>query len=209
MQRRLHRRRGEAGGRAELHPRDHSDDAKQRDRQPRSDCPKVAQPLADVEADDVQRQRQSQAEQRKCHEECGTALQSFPFAAADIKSIAGREVKHRGEIGQVAGPVNPSGQKAGEVAEGALAPDIHAAFLGIARGEFEHAQCQRNEDGRQADQPDHQRARSRAGRNRNPAQAQRGDHVEHHQVAETQDPLGLRRSVRRSRWRTGCSGRLH
>ena len=36
------------------------------------------------------------------------------------------------------------------------------------------------------------RARPGAGRNRNPAQAQRGNHVEHHQVAETQDPLGLR-----------------
>ncbi len=131
----------------------------------------------------------------------GLACAACHFDPADVQRIAGREIQDRGKIWEVAGPINPPGKEAGKVAEGALAPDVHAAFLRVARGKLHDAQRQRNENRSQAEKPDNNGAWPSAGRNRDPAQAERGDHVEHHQVAETQHPLGLRRKINLNCWR--------
>ena len=60
-----------------------------------------------------------------------------PFVQAHIDQVAGGEVEHGWEIGEIAGPVGPGGHEAGEIAEGALAPDVEAAFVWVARREFD------------------------------------------------------------------------
>ena len=180
-----------AGGRAELHPGDDADHAEQADGDPDAQRAEVAQPFADVEADDVEREREADTEKRKCNEVQRAALQCVPARAADVECVAGGEIEHGGKVGQVAGPVDPAGEECREVAEGALGPEVQAAFLRIARGEFHDAQRQRNEDGEQADDPDDDGTGADAGGDRDPAQAQGGDHVEHDEVAEAEDALGM------------------
>jgi hypothetical protein len=62
---------------------------------------------------------------------------------AHEKHVAGREVEHGREVGKVAGPVSPGGHEAGEVAEGALRPDVESAFVWIARRKFDDRKRER------------------------------------------------------------------
>src|SRR5882757_209219 len=108
----------------------HNDDAY---RDPHGDGADIVQPLAYVEADDVQHRRGAQREEREGDVESRVGGEMFPVGLPDEEDVAGGEVEDGGEVGQVAGPVSPGGHKAGEVAEGALAPHVEAAFVGIAR----------------------------------------------------------------------------
>ena len=93
VQRRLHRAAREAGGRAELLPRDYADDAQQADGQPCSNGAEVAQPFADVQPDDVQNQRQRQSDNENMMKNAGLPCSALPLAAANVESVAGGKVQ--------------------------------------------------------------------------------------------------------------------
>jgi len=55
----------------------------------------------------------------------------FPARPCNIHSITGSKVERGGEVGELARPISPSGNKAREFAEIALAPDVETAFLRV------------------------------------------------------------------------------
>src|SRR4029077_137227 len=77
----------------------------------------------------------------------------------------------------------------GKRTERALAPDVDAAFLRIARRELEDGEHQRDEKAERRDDPDHQRAGPRRGGGRDPSQAEPGDRVVQNEIAKGEDAL--------------------
>ncbi len=107
-------------------------------------------------------------------------------AGAEGKERGGRaEVKHAGEEGQIAHPVGPGGDEAGEIAEGLAGPDVEAAFFGMARGELHDAGREGNEEADERGDPDDQDAGAGGGGGGRPAHAEDDDHVEERPDRET------------------------
>src|SRR6478609_3990364 len=102
-------------------PGDESHDDDDAHGNPHGDGADVVQPLAYVEADDVQQRRGAQREEREDDVESRVGGEMLPVRLAHEEDVAGREVEDSGEVGEVAGPVGPGGHEAGEIAEGALA----------------------------------------------------------------------------------------
>ena len=144
----------------------------------------VVQPLADVESDDVQQRGRAQREQRKHNVESRVAGEMLPGRLPHEEHVAGGEVEHGREVRQIAGPVRPGRHEAGEISEGAFAPDVEPAFVGIARRKLEHRERQRRVETEPRSDPDDDGTRSGGSGGRDPAQADAGDHVEQQQVAE-------------------------
>ena len=180
-------------------PRDsthHDDDHR---RNPHGNRAQVVQPLANVQADDVYHRGEGQCEQRENDVEGGVVREMSPGALPHVNDVAGGEIKHGGEIGQIAGPVCPGRHESGKISERFLAPDVKPALIGIAGRQLDDGERQRDiEDQPRAD-PDHDRTGPGGGSGCNPAQADAGDHVEQNEVAEAHYPLGLIRSVRSQR----------
>src|SRR5277367_2190701 len=83
---------------------------------------------------------------------------------------------------EIASPVGPTGHEAGKFSERALGPDVHTAFLRVARGELHHGKRQRKIKRAPGDQPDDYDAGSNGGGRRDPAQADARDDVKQHQI---------------------------
>src|SRR5208337_5043622 len=105
---------------------------------PHSERAYVVQPFADVESDDVHQRGYTQREHREDDVERGVIGEMRPGVLAHEENVAGGEVEYGGEVRQVAGPIGPGGHEAGEVSEGALTPDVEAAFGGIAGRKLEN-----------------------------------------------------------------------
>ena len=82
--------------------------------------------------------------------------------------------------------------KAGERAEGALAPDVEAAFFGVARRQLEHGEHQRHEEAERRRHPDDDGAWSRRRRRGHPPEAECRDDVEQQEVGEAEGAAKLR-----------------
>ncbi len=117
-----------------------------------------------------------------------------PRALAHEENVAGGEVEDGGEVGKVAGPVSPAGHEAGEISEGALAPDVESAFAGITGRELEHRERERRVEAEPRADPDDDRTGTGGGSGGDPAQADAGDHVKQNQIAEAEHALGAVRS---------------
>ena len=159
-------------------------------RNPHGDRAHVVQPLADVESDDIQQRGRAQCEQRENNVERGIARKMFPIRLPHEEHVAGGEVEHGREVGQVAGPISPRRHEAGEISEGALAPDIKPAFIRIARRKFQHRKRQRRVETQPGADPDDDRTRPGGRGGCDPAQADAGDHIKQNQVAEAHHLLG-------------------
>src|SRR3982074_2417197 len=105
--------------------------------------------------------------------------------------LAHEEYVARGEVGKVAGPVRPRGHETGKIAEGTFAPDVQATFAGIARRKLQHRKCQGRVEAEPRSDPDDDGTRARRRGGCDPTQADSGDHVEKHQIAETKNALQL------------------
>ena len=149
----------------------------------------VVQPFADVESDHIQQRGRCQRHQRKHNVESRVRGKMRPLRLPHEENIAGREVQHGREVGQVRGPVSPSRHEAGKVAKSALRPNVEAAFIRIARRKLNHRERKRRVKGKPCADPDDDRAGSGRGRGGNPAQADAGDYIEEHQVAKSHDSL--------------------
>jgi len=77
-----------------------------------------------------------------------------PSRLAHEKRVAGREIEDGGEIGKIAGPIGPGGHEAGEIAEGALRPDVESAFIWIARRKFDDGERERRVEDEPGADPD-------------------------------------------------------
>ena len=185
-----HRMHGERRGRAVAMPGNQSHDDDDADWNPHGKCADVVQPLADVESDDVHQRGGAQREQREDDVERGVVRKMLPCVLAHEENVAGSEIEDGREVGEVAGPVSPGGHEAGEVSEGAFAPDVEAAFAGIAGRKLENGKCERRIEAEPGADPDDDRTGASGGGGGDPAQADAGDHVEQNEIAETKHTLG-------------------
>src|ERR1700685_1412587 len=113
-----------------------------------------------------------------------------PRARSHEQRIAGGKIQNSREVGQVASPISPRRHKSGEVAESAFAPDIQAALVGIARGEFYYRERERRIENEPGADPNDDRTRARSSGGSDPAQADAGDHVEQEQIAKAEYATG-------------------
>src|SRR5271168_1339434 len=113
-----------------------------------------------------------------------------PCVLAHEEDIAGGEVEDGGEVGEVARPVSPGRHEAGEVSEGAFAPDIEAAFAGIARRKFQHGESEGSVEAEPGADPDDNGTGAGGGRGGDPAQTDAGDHVKQYEIAEAEHAPG-------------------
>ena len=164
----------------------HDDDANWNPHGQRAD---VVQPLADVESDDVHQRRCAQRKQREDDVERGVVREMRPRVLAHEENVAGGEIEDGGEVREVAGPVSPGGHEAGEVSEGAFAPDVESAFAGIAGRKFENGKGERRVEAEPGANPDDNGTRTGGGGGGDPAQADAGNHVKQNQIAEAENTL--------------------
>lgn len=127
-----------------------------------------------------------------------------PCALAHEQNIARGEIEHGREVWEIAGPVGPGGHEAGEVSEGALAPDIEAAFVGIAGRKLEHGKCERSVEAKPCADPDDDGTGPSGGGGGDPAKADAGYYVEQNQVTKAEDAF---RAVRIFAARFGDGGK--
>src|SRR5258707_2937832 len=99
------------------------------------------------------------------------------------QSVAGGKIENRWEVREIACPVCPGGHESGEIAKGALAPNIQSALVGIARRELNHGEGERRVEEEPGADPDCDRAWAGCGSSGNPAQADAGHHIEKHKIA--------------------------
>src|SRR5580704_2157483 len=110
-----------------------------------------------------------------------------PCVLPHKQNVAGGEVKYGGKVWEGAGPVSPGGHEAGEISEGTLAPDIEAAFTGIAGRKLEHGKCERSVEADPCADPNDDGTGTGRGGGGDPAKADAGYHVEQNQVAKAED----------------------
>src|ERR1700677_4451171 len=109
-----------------------------------------------------------------------------PGVLTHEENVAGGEIKDRGKVGKIAGPVSPGCHKAGEIPEGALTPDVESAFAGITRGKFEHRKGERHIEAEPRSDPDDDGTRSSGGSSGDPTQADAGDDIKEKQIAKAE-----------------------
>ena len=152
-------------------------------------APDIVQPLADVEADDVHQRSRAQCQQREDDVERRVVREMRPRSLAHEENVAGGKIEDGREVGKIAGPVSPGGHEAGEVSEGALAPDIEAAFTRIAGRKLEHRECKRRIETEPRADPDDDGTRAGRSCGGDPAQTDAGNHIKQNQVAEAEHAL--------------------
>ncbi len=106
------------------------------------------------------------------------------------EEVAGSEVEYGGEVGEIADPIHPGGEKAGLFAECELGPDVEAAFGGIAAGEMDDGKGEGNIEEEPRGEPDDEGRGAVAGGSGDPAEADAGDDIEEDEVAEAHDAGG-------------------
>ena len=114
----------------------------------------------------------------------------LPRALAHEENVAGGEIEDGREVREVAGPVSPCGHEAGKVSEGALAPDVEAAFAGIAGRQFDHGKREGSVETEPGADPDDNGTGAGGGCGGDPAQADAGDHVKQNEITEAQHAPG-------------------
>ena len=189
-----------------VQPRVAGEREQQRQRHPVRHAAGVRQPLPDAQADDVQPGGQRDARQSD-HEEIGAARRErLRLGAAHEQGVAGGEEQQPGKVRQVRGPVAPAGEKRGKGAECRFAPQVHAAFTGMARRQLEDREHERNEETQRAQHPEPHGAGSCRRRRGHPAQAEAGDEVEEDEVTNAED-AGQASRGRHDRLRASGHGR--
>src|ERR1700739_769885 len=113
-----------------------------------------------------------------------------PRVSTHVERVAGGEVEHGWVVGQVAGPIGPGSDEAGEIAEGAFAPDVHAALAGIARGKLDDGKCERRVEAEPGSDPDNDGGGPSGRGGGDPAQADACDHIKQEQVAKPESAAG-------------------
>ena len=124
---------GEHVGRAKAVPRNGAHHDHNHRRNPHGKRAHVMQPFANVQADHIHHRGERQREQRKDDVESCVVREMSPGALPHVNNVAGGEIKHGGEIWQVAGPVRPRGHESGEISERFFAPDVKPALVRISR----------------------------------------------------------------------------
>ena len=158
---RKHRRAPEA---PQAHRRQPHQD---RHRDPAPERTQAVQPLPKPQPQHIQHRDHRQGAHRKQEVIRPARRQVGPMPRG--KQEAPRpEVQHGREVRQVAHPVRPRRQKSREVPKRPLRPDVKPALLRVPRRELQHTRRQRHEKESARSHPDHDRARPRSRRRRNP-----------------------------------------
>ena len=144
---------------------------------PHSDGAEVVGPLGEVEAEDVENGEAGEDEDGE-DDEVGGLLRVALERGMEVQDVAGGEVEDSGEVGKIADPVHPGGEEAGLFAESDFGPDVEAAFGGVAGGEVDDGEGERNVKEKPGGEPDDEGRRAVAGGGGDPAEADTGDDVE-------------------------------
>ena len=167
---------GKTCSRAKTQDADDRQDKKHQDRYPAADSANAAEPLSKAKPKNIQKCNEGKTRQRK-DKVVTAAMFKFLAMRKHEEQASGAEIKYRGEVGKIAHPVRPSSHETGEVSEGALCPDVNAAFLRIARGKFDDTCRKWNKEAKACEKPDDECARPGCGGGCNPAQAERTRYV--------------------------------
>jgi len=179
-------------------PGDEAEDDDDERGDPHSDGAEIVGPLGEIEAEDVE---QGEAEEDEDGE--GDEVDGFLGVLAEggmeEEDVAGGEIEDGGEVGEIADPVHPGGEKAGLFAESNFSPNVEAAFGGIARREMDYGESKRNVEEEPGGEPDGEGGRAVAGGGGDPAEADAGDYVKEDEVAKAHDAGRSAFGERRSR----------
>src|SRR5437660_6185841 len=114
----------------------------------------------------------------------------------NVQRVAGGKIKNGWKIWQIACPVCPGGHESGKIAKGVFAPNVQSAFVGIPRRELDDRERKRRVEEKPGPDPNCDRTWPGGGSGGNPTQADAGNNVEKHQVAEAEHPPGPLRIAR-------------
>ena len=158
----IHVGRHQAGGREARraavrhhHPRGEKDEDQRR--HPGAESAHVLQPLADVQADDVQGHGDPQADQRDDGDEDGVVPQVDEARAADVRRDRGRRHHQRGIVEEIVDPVPPPRQEPLARSERPSRPAVQAAGARVDVRQLTHRQRRRDEEHQHRHQPQRQR----------------------------------------------------
>ena len=191
----------EFGRRSETRPGHQADGDEGQGRGPAGEGPHVADPFAELQAEQVRHHPERQSQERRDDHVGRAGGQSPPAVTSDVQRVSSREIEDAREVGQVAHPVGPSCHEPREFAEGALAPDVHPPFLRVAGRHLHDRERQWDRHGREGDEPDGQGARTRDAGGGDPLKVDAGgdevqdDVAEPHDAAEPGGPGGARCGV--------------
>src|SRR5215469_14097394 len=133
------------------------------DGQPHGKSANIVQPFTEVQTDDVDECDDRQGHNGERNKHMSVTRQMTPSTSPNEQSVTGSEIEDRRKVWQIAGPINPRAQKSSEFAEGHLGPNIHATFVGMARGQLDHRQCEWRVKREPGGKPDDNCARPCAG----------------------------------------------
>ncbi len=201
--RRHHVLHGKVRRRAVLEHDDHRYEAKYHERQIRADAAGILQPLADIQANDVEDHRNQEQSQRNAEQKRPILGELRSTAANDVcgHRCAGEQKARKVEDG--VDPVGPAGDKPVEVAEGFLRPGIQAALFWKPRRKLIDDQRARNEKEDCRDHPQADGGCSVVAGGGDPTGAQNRGDVEQQHIPEAhglaQLGLGILRRRRKDR----------
>ena len=157
-----------------------------------ADAAGVLQPLADVEADDVQPDGNEEKAERDCELEGSILSEAGAAGAEDVGGHGGAGEQQAGEIEDGVDPVGPAGDEAVEGTEGFFGPDVEAAFFREARRKLVDDESARNEKENGGEDPEADRGGAVVAGGGDPARAEDGGDVEEQHVPEAHGFAQLR-----------------
>src|ERR1700733_4847791 len=132
-----HTRRREFSSRPESEDTNSCEHQQNNDRNPAAKCTKAVEPFSESQPSDVK--HRNKRETRQSEQEIVVAAIAQLLAVRECEQqTACAEVEHPREVREITHPIGPGSEEAGEVSERTLSPNVKAALLWIARGEFEH-----------------------------------------------------------------------
>ncbi len=149
------------------------------------------EPFADVEADDVEENGDAKESEAAGEQEEPALREVGVLGSADVSAHGSAGEEQAGKVEKCVDPVGPAGDEAVKFAEGFLGPDVEAAFVRKAGGEFDDDQCGGNEEKYGGENPERDGGGAVVRGGSDPARAEDGGDVEEEDIPEAHDAAEL------------------
>src|SRR5215831_1936049 len=151
------------------HPKQTRDANQQQQRQICARPSGILQPLAHIESDDVQHDRNEQQPQGDQQKKCAIMLQPRATLTNHVRAHRSAREQQSRKIEHRVNPIAPSRDEAVKVPERFFGPNVQPAFMRKSRGQFIDHQRGRNKEKQRRDDPQTNRRSSVVRRGGNPA----------------------------------------